>query len=125
MSDWRNWTDHWPWLSPFFLGPLGWIGRRRVLRPWRALVHQTRLLKELESCRQDLGTCEESRRNEQRATRYAMVALKEITTAAELVKDAASAGRLTTSEPSRTGRGNSPSRSTRSPRTRKSPPDLL
>jgi hypothetical protein len=124
MEDWKSWIAHWPWLSPVLLGPLGWIGRRKGIHPWQALVRQGRLLKELESCRQDLATCEESRRNEQHATRYAMVALKEITQAAAMVKEAASEGRLTTSATSPTERENSPSRSTRSRRTRKSPLDL-
>lgn len=124
--DWdlRSWIAHWPWLSPVLLGPLGWIGRRKGIHPWRTLVHQTRLLKELESCRQDLETCETSRSNEREATRYAMVALKEITQAAELVKVAANEGRLTTSAPSPIAPETSPSRSTRSRRTRKPPLDL-
>jgi hypothetical protein len=124
MEDWTTWIEHWRLLVPVLLAPLGWLGRRRAVRPWRALVRQTRLLAELESCKQDLESCQGSRRNEQSATQYAMVALREITSAATLVRDAADQGRLTTSEPLPTAPLNSRSRSTGSRRTRKSPLDL-
>lgn len=115
--DYRTWSEHWPWLSPLFV-LLGWLGRRRALRPWRALVRQFNLNHELERCEQDLE-------NERVSKEYAMVALQEMANAGSLVAKAAAEGRLTSSAPSSSERSTSRPRSIGSrPKRKRGPLDL-
>lgn len=113
--DWSTLKEHWPWLSPFVAAGMGWLGRRKGLRPWHTLVRQYNLNKELETCQQDLADAIRSRD-------YLKVALREITEAAAMVKTAHDAGLLTMSSPSPSAPGSSPGTSTESPPTPADPP---
>lgn len=121
---WQAWTEHWQWLSLALAPVASWIGLRlRGVHPWETFVRLRNLVEEIERCRQDLAGCEKSRdrceasrESEQQATGYAMGALREMVSAAAMVKEAAEGGRLTTSAPSPTLRSNTRRRSSRSRR---------
>jgi hypothetical protein len=126
--DWSTLTEHWTWLPgpSLLLAVSGWLARRKGVHPWQALVSQFNLNREIATCKQDLASCEASRANEQRGREYATVALKEMIAAASQVKEAAEAGRLTSSSPSPSGRSRSRTTSTGSRRRpRRGPLDLL
>lgn len=102
LSDLR---EHLPWLSPLVGAGTWLLGKRRGWRPLHSLILVLRPYKALAYCREDLVSCEGSRDNERAAKEYAMVALREITQAAAMVKAAAD------SDPTITGLSSAPGNS--------------
>ena len=116
-----SWLDstgqHWPWIGTLATPLIGWIARRRLVGFWRSLTEVRRANERLEACRIDRDDAIRSRD-------FLRTALKEITEAATLVKEARDRGLLVTFSPLPSGPSNSPPPSTTSPPRRTDPREI-
>jgi hypothetical protein len=83
-------TDHLSLILPMLGAISAWLGRRRLASSWRSL-------QELRRANERLTNCQIDRDEAIRSRDYLVVALRELTGAAALVKSVKDAGLLTTS----------------------------